>query len=95
VQELAVEPGDWVADRSLADLRLRDEGVVVLGVTGSDGRYAGAPTGSPVIPLGDNLIVYGRGPRLRELDRRREGSAGADARAAAVREKEDIERQQG
>lgn len=91
VQELAVEPGDWVADRSLADLGLRDEGIVVLGVTRADGRYLGAPTGDTVIRADDNLIVYGRGRQLRELDSRRRGAAGADARCAAVREQEQIE----
>jgi len=32
VQELAVADGDWLAERSLADLGLRDEGVAVLGL---------------------------------------------------------------
>jgi hypothetical protein len=91
VQELAVEPGDWVADRSLADLGLRDEGIVVLGVTRSDGRYLGAPTGSTVLHPDDNVILYGRGRRLRELDNRRRGSAGTGARTAAVQEQEHIE----
>jgi len=91
VQELAVARGDWIADRSLADLRLRDEGIVVLGVTRSDGRYLGAPTGSTVLRPDDNVIVYGRGSRLRELDGRSRGSTGADARAGAVREQEAVE----
>lgn len=91
VQELAVARGDWVADRALADLGLRDEGIVVLGVTRSDGRYLGALTGATVLRPDDNVIVYGRGSRLRELDGRRRGSAGSDARAAAVREQETVE----
>ena len=91
VQELAVGPGDWVAGRSLAELGLPDEGVVVLGVTRPDGRYLGAPTGDTVLGPDDNLIVYGRGSRLRELDGRRRGAAGAEARAAAVREQESVE----
>lgn len=95
VQEMAVDPGDWVADRTLADLGLRDEGIVVLGLTRSDGRYLGAPTGSTVIRAGDNLVLYGRGQRLRELDDRRRGDAGAGARAEAVREQDAIERQEG
>jgi TrkA-C domain len=46
VMEIAVRPGDWVAGRTLGELHLRDEGVVVLGVSrgddymgGSSGRY--------------------------------------------------------
>ena len=94
IQELNVQPGDWVAQRSLADLGLRDEGVVVLGVTRSDGRYLGAPTGATVLRPGDNLILYGRAARVRELDGRTSGTAGAQARAAAVREQEDLEREE-
>ncbi|HEX5348870.1 MAG TPA: hypothetical protein VFW64_17460 [Pseudonocardiaceae bacterium] len=43
--ELAINPTDWVADRSLADLALRDKGVVVLGLHRADRLYLGAPTG--------------------------------------------------
>jgi len=91
VQELAVDPGDWLAERSLRELRLRDEGVVVLGVTRADGRYLGAPTGDTVVHAGDNLIVYGRDGRLRELDARRRDENGSEASAAAVREQEVLE----
>lgn len=94
VQELAVAPGDWLADRSLADLGLRDEGIVVLGLTRSDGRYLGAPTGRTLIGPGDNLILYGRGDRLRELDHRKHGPAGEQARAAAVREQRQVEHEE-
>lgn len=94
VQELAVEDGDWIAQRSLADLGLRDEGIVVLGLTRSDGRYLGAPTGYTVISPGDVLILYGRASRLRELDDRGSGAAGVQAREAAVREQEQIEREE-
>ena len=92
VQELAVAADDWIAGRSLADLGLRDEGIVVLGLTRSDGHYLGAPTGNTVICPGDNLVLYGRAGRLRELDDRKNGASGAQARAAAVREQEQIER---
>ncbi|HKI92591.1 MAG TPA: hypothetical protein VJ986_09840 [Gaiellaceae bacterium] len=32
VLELAVRSGDWVAHRTLGELELRDEGIVVLGI---------------------------------------------------------------
>ncbi len=90
VQELAVMPGDWLAEKSLAELDLRDEGTAVLGVTRPNGRYLGAPPGSTVIGPGDTLIVYGRAERLRELDQRKSDEAGTRARAAAVREHQQI-----
>ena len=86
VQELGVNPGDWLAERNLADLDLRDEGVVVLGVVRSSGGYLGAPNGRTTIHAGDNLVLYGRTGRLRELDRRARSADGDRAHDLAVQE---------
>lgn len=92
VSELAIAEGDWVAGRALSDLELRDEGVAVLGITRSDGRYVGAPIGASVIRPGDVLVVYGREKPLQELDRRAAGAAGDRAHRDAVRRQEELER---
>lgn len=92
VSELAIGPSDWVAGRSLADLALRDEGVVVLGLTRADGRYLGVPTGRTVVASEDVLIVYGRADLLRELDDRPAGADGDLAHRAAVTRQERLER---
>lgn len=70
ITELVVQPGDWLAGHTLADLALRDEGVVVLGIQPREGPYVGAPKGGTTIAAGDTLILYGRTPQLAELDRR-------------------------
>jgi len=54
------DPGDWVTNRSLGDLRLRDEGVAVLGIARADGSYVGDVTVSGILRIGDTAIVYGR-----------------------------------
>jgi TrkA family protein len=90
VMEIAVRPEDWMADRTLADLRLRDEGVVVLGVE-RPGAYLGAPRSNTTIQPGDTLVVYGREPRLCELDRRTHGAAGDDAHREAAAEQDAVE----
>jgi hypothetical protein len=94
VMELAVDAGDWVAGRSLTELELRDEGLVVLGIVRRDGDYLGVPTGSTVVHAGDTLILYGREPDLCELDQRRAGAAGDRAHVEAVAEQDEIEGQQ-
>ncbi len=76
VMEMAVNAGDWVAGRRLEELSLRDEGVVVLGISRADGVYLGAPRFGTEIKDGDTLILYGRSPRLCELDRRPAGAVG-------------------
>ena len=83
VTELAVREGDWVADRRLAELGLRDEGIAVLGVM-RDGVYRGTPTGETCVEPGDTLVLYGRGTDLAELDRRPAGGAGDLAHDEAV-----------
>src|SRR4051794_22284965 len=90
VAELQVERGDWLAERSLGELHLRDEGVVVLGITHTDGSWHGAPDGTTVLHGGDVLVVYGRDERVCELDQRA-ADAGDDAHAAAVAEQDRIE----
>lgn len=76
IAELAVGADDWIAGRTLGELRLRDEGVVLLGITRADGTYVGAPGFDSEVRVHDTLLVYGRAPRIEELDIRRAGRAG-------------------
>ncbi len=84
VSEFAVQSSDWVACRSLDELALRREGIVVLGITRTDGRYLGVPTMDTVVDPGDILVVYGLSDWLRELDHRPAGPEGDRAHEAAV-----------
>lgn len=86
VMEIAVNREDWVAGRTLAELALRDEGVVVLGISRPNGNYLGAPRFDTEIRPGDTLVVYGRSPRLCELDCRPAGDVGDERHAAGVEE---------
>jgi hypothetical protein len=76
VAELEVEPGDWMADRTLAELGLMEEGVLVLGVTREGGDYLGAPRAGQRIEAGDTVMLYGREADIQALDRRRAGVGG-------------------
>ncbi len=86
VMELAVRPDDWVADATLSELNLRDEGVAVLGIQRPDGTYVGSPVGDSRISPHDTLVVYGPAARLSELDNRRKGNEGDEAHERAVQE---------
>lgn len=76
VGELMVEADDWLADRSLADLKLRSEGVLVLGIEKPDGQYVGTPQSDYRLAVNDNLLLYGPRNVLANLDERRAGSRG-------------------
>jgi hypothetical protein len=86
VGEIAVRAEDWVADRTLEELELREEGVVLLGITLSDGAWVGSPTLATRIRAGERLVLYGRGSQLRELDGRPSGPVGDRAHEQAVTE---------
>jgi len=86
VGEIAVQPGDWVADRTLGELGLREEGIVVLGITVADGAWVGSPTLETRIHAHERLLLYGPTAQLRELDRRTAGPEGDAAHQAAVAE---------
>lgn len=70
VTELEVQESDWLCDRALKELQLRQEGIVVLGVHRTNGRYVGAPTGDTQLHAQDVLVLYGRMSQLSELDER-------------------------
>jgi hypothetical protein len=71
VAEVVVESGTPCAGKTLGESRLRDMGVVVLGihrgeVVGQRGaEYIGVPVGTTTIELGDVLCVYGREDDIR------------------------------
>lgn len=94
VSELKVESDDWIANRTLQDLRLQDEGILILGVMRSNGDYLGAPNGSTVINSDDMVILYGRDPAIESLDERRHGLSGDQAHAQAVEEQKKVEQEE-
>lgn len=85
ISELEVDEGDWIAGRSLADLALSDEGILVLGVYRPGKGYLGAPRGSTMIKPGDTLTLYGPESLLRALAERKAGEDGDRAHEAAVK----------
>jgi len=96
IGELFVQEQDWVADRPLGELRLRDEGVLVLGVLRKSGHYVGTPVGSTPIRPGDTLILYGARTRLKALDERPHGLGGSleHAESVASQQRETVQEQQ-
>lgn len=76
VVELEVEEADWLADRELVQLKLSDEGVLVLGIEKAEGKFLGAPRGQTKLDAGDTVIIYGPRDVLVDLDERRAGSTG-------------------
>jgi len=94
VTETLVQPKDWVAEKTLGELDLTREGVLVLGVQKPDGTYIGAPTGRTKIAENDTMILYGRQEALVELDRRRTGLRGDSAHKKAIAQQKAVVEEQ-
>jgi hypothetical protein len=90
VTEHQIKPEGWMANQSLSELKLRDEGVLVLGVTRENGKYIGAPNGSTTLFPNDNVVLYGRSSALDELHQRRKGMAGDLEHEEARSEQESV-----
>jgi hypothetical protein len=84
VRSILVNPGDWVEGKPLAELKLFDEGVTVLGIHHDDGTYLGVPRGETTIQVRDRIVLYGRDEHLRELADRQHGSSGAASHRRAL-----------
>ena len=84
VYEIKVNPDDWIANQLLADSKLTAEGVLVLGIHRTDGKYDGSPSGKTLVHVGDVLSVYGPKQRLEELDIRKRGREGDRAHEIAI-----------
>ncbi|MEX2290446.1 MAG: TrkA C-terminal domain-containing protein [Mycobacteriales bacterium] len=84
VAEIDIRTGDWLTGRTLGDLRLRDEGVMVLGIYRRSGLYLGVPRMDTVVEDGDRLVVYGEEDAIPALAERPPGQEGDAAHEQAV-----------
>jgi len=94
VAELIVQKDDWLAERTLQELRLSDEGVLVLGVEKANGTYLGAPRGQTKLDVNDTLLLYGRAEIVENLDERRRGAEGNWEHHKAVDRQRRIEQEE-
>lgn len=90
ITELAVEPEDWLAGRTLSELELPSEGVLLLAIQRSNGEFIGAPRGSTVIRADDTVFLYGHVSALSDLDNRPATRSGDEAHQEAMAEYSEI-----
>jgi hypothetical protein len=91
VTEMQVMGEDWLAEKTLTDLELPEEGVIVLAVRRAHGDFVGAPRGRTVLHPGDTVYLYGRASILSDLDVRPASPSGDQAHLEAVAEQEELQ----
>ncbi len=88
ISQIKVRKNSWLANKSLRELELDKEGILVLGIyrpTDEGEVYIGAPRGDTIILPGDVLICYGPESALLELSKRVRGKRGDRAHEEAVK----------
>lgn len=86
ISEMLIDESNWMTNRKLNELQLRQEGLNVLGIEKEDGVYIGLPHGDTLVNAGDLLILYGKNDTLKKLNQRRRGMAGRKDHRKAVEE---------
>ncbi len=87
VSIIKVKPGGWLEGKTLGELRLNEEGILVLGVyrnIGGKEIYIGAPRGGFELKAGDKIICYGPEETMQTLPERLRGIIGDTEHEIAV-----------
>ncbi|MEO8772759.1 MAG: TrkA C-terminal domain-containing protein [Gelidibacter sp.] len=71
ISEKLIGEENWMARKSLKDLKLRQEGLIILGIDREGVDYLGSPNGSAVILPKDVITVYGKSEVLKSIFQRR------------------------
>jgi len=88
IGQFIVKEKSWLANKALKDLKLREEGILVLGIhrrAGEKEVYIGVPKGDVVIKPGDELICYGPEEGIKKLSHRIRGRLGDKEHREAVK----------
>ena len=84
VATLTVQAGTWLDRRTLRELALADEGVLVLNIRRETGLVIGTPASRTRLHAGDRLLVYALEGALEDLTQRPAGAEGERLHAEAV-----------
>ncbi len=79
ISTIKIHEDSWLAGKTLREARLREEGIIVLGIYRTvEGRvvYIGAPTPDTRILPGDEIVVYGPEEVIENLSKRTKGPQG-------------------
>lgn len=91
VGHLHVDRNRWMTKKSLRELRLADEGVLVLNIQRSSGAVIGTPEAPTVLEAGDRILAYGRHECLENLRNRPADPRGDEERARSVEEQKELQ----
>lgn len=90
ISEIGIHEKHWLVGKTLRTCHLREEGMIVLGITRADGTYLGAPQADTEIHKFDILTIYGRAQTMHNLERRTRSKRGDKAHEKMMKEQKAI-----
>jgi len=94
ITEIDTANNPWLCGKSLKELNLPEEGVLVLGIARGNDTYLGAPRGDYTVEEGDRLVLYGKQKNLQEISRTRDNLEGKEEHKRRKEEhEEEVEEQ--
>lgn len=94
ITELHVPKENWMVSKTLSEIKLSHEGILVLGIQRKDGSYMGTPDGDTEILAEDVITVYGTDASIKALEERRKGYSGDRDHDKAVNEFEKVKQEE-
>ena len=91
ISQIKIREGSWLAGRRLRDLKIDEEGVLVLSIyrkVNGEEKFIGAPNGDTEIQVGDVLVCYGPEEAIVNLSKRLKGIKGDMEHEEAVRKEQ-------
>lgn len=94
ISEKLIDHGSWMVNKTIRDLNLKHEGLIILGVDRRGTGYLGSPNGDVMILPMDVITVYGKSEVIVSVfKRKRDFSAELEHKAFVKKEEERLEAQ--
>lgn len=94
ISEIPIANRHWLRGKKLRNTGLKEEGMIVLGISRKNGNFLGTPDGDTYIREEDSLIIYGRASALNKLEKRLKGDEGNREHRDIMSEQKTIERKE-
>ena len=94
ISVITVNSDDWIANKKIKDINLREEGINLIGIQRKDGTYIGTPFGDTKITVDDQLTLYGRKKNLKNLEKRKRDASGEKDHQEAIKEQDQEKKKQ-
>ncbi|MFP4385137.1 MAG: TrkA C-terminal domain-containing protein [Spirochaetia bacterium] len=76
ISQFIIQEDSWMNQKNLMEMKLTEEGILILGIRRSNGSFVGTPQGGTYIHQGDKIIMYGQEDVLKSVGNRKSGPEG-------------------